>query len=146
PLVTRRNPSSPHMNVALIDQNVGLVNYHIRHYIKLTHKLETAIEWSLLRNSPNDANTPIGVTHEMDWQITWALFKSVSGFNCVSFAHSNKLAWYFSCVNQLQPDFPHQARAYPQLYNDHTIKCSFCNNRLDEWTHLSECSHLTNTW
>ncbi|GES96880.1 hypothetical protein GLOIN_2v1839374 [Rhizophagus clarus] len=83
-------------------------------------------------------------TFTIEEEVTWALFKKNTGFNCTTLATNNRFIKHLKLINYLLPTLEIMKERRYNLYKD--AKCKFCLIENEDEDHIIYCQQLKDKW
>jgi hypothetical protein len=114
------------------------VENNIRREIKNLNSLTNQYEWSYI----NEIRRKI--ESDVDWDVTWELFRRMKGRFCRSMGISAKWNWCFKSFHNLLPTTKWLKIRKPILYKD--AKCPLCHLEEEDTKHFVDCVKLQDKW
>jgi ribonuclease HI len=117
------------------------IDRHIRKFIDNLCESTLDAAWSLNRTH---RSIFLDTTETIEEEVTWALFKKNTGFNCTTSLINNRFIKHLKLLNYLLPTLEIMKERRYDLYGD--VKCRFCLNENEDDNHIIYCQQLRDKW
>ncbi|GBC02032.1 hypothetical protein RclHR1_04420002 [Rhizophagus clarus] len=110
------------------------VDRHIRKFIDSIYEATLDAAWSL---NCTHRSIFIDTTFTIEEEVTWALFKKNTRFNCTTSATNNRFIKHLKLTNYLLPTLEIMKERRYDLYRD--AKCRLCLTENEDEDHIIYC-------